>query len=273
MIQRIRDRVIDGAGLSAGQVLLDVGAGDGLIAFGAFERAGPSLKAVLTDVSAPLLKRAEERAKDFGVLDRCVFLQTPAERLDGVADAAADVLTTRAVLVYVADKAAAARQFHRVLKPGGRISIGEPIWRYEALHLAPLTDFLRSRPPDAATAQARLMQRCRAAQLPSTLEEIQKNPLTNFSERDLITIFERAGFPEVHLESHIDVRRAPAMAWDTHIDTAPRPGAPTLREAMRSHLSESERRLFEEALRPSVETGQNTERDTVAYLTAVKPAN
>jgi SAM-dependent methyltransferase len=217
------------------------------------------------------LKRAEGRAVEYGVRDRCTFLQTSAERLEGVADASADVLITRAVLVYVADKSAVVRQFYRVLKPGGRISIGEPICRYEALQLAALADFLRSRPPDAVTAHARLLQRCRAAQLPSTLEEIRSNPLTNFSERELITIFEKAGFPEVHLELHIDVRKAAAVPWDTYIDIAPRPGAPTLREAMTSHLSEPEQRQFEEGLRPLVESGRNTERDTIAYLTAVKP--
>jgi ubiquinone/menaquinone biosynthesis C-methylase UbiE len=271
MVEQIRDRVLDGARLSAGKVLVDVGAGDGLITFGAFERVGPALKAVLTDVSAPLLKRAEDRAVERGVRDHCTFLQTSAERLEGLADASADVLITRAVLVYVTDKAAAARQFHRVLKPGGRVSIGEPVCRYEALQLAALTDFLRSRPADAATAHARLLQRCRAAQLPSTLEEIQSNPITNFSERELITIFEKAGFPEVHLELHIDVRKAAAMPWDTYIDIAPRPGAPTLREVMASQLSESEQRRFEEGLSPLVESGRNMERDTIAYLTAVKP--
>jgi hypothetical protein len=103
------------------------------------------------------------------------------------------------------------------------------------------------------------------------LEEIQSNPITNFSERELITIFEKAGFPEVHLELHIDVRKAAAMPWDTYIDIAPRPGAPTLREVMASQLSESEQRRFEEGLSPLVESGRNMERDTIAYLTAVKP--
>ena len=36
---------------------------------------------------------------------------TSAERFDGVADECADVVTTRAVLAFVANKAAAARQF------------------------------------------------------------------------------------------------------------------------------------------------------------------
>ncbi len=271
MVQRIRDRALDGARLAAGITLVDVGTGDGLIAFGAFERLGPSLHAVLTDVPGPLLRVAEEFAVAVGVRKHCTFIQTSAERLDGVADESADVVTTRAVLVYVADKVAAVRQIHRVLKPGGRISIAEPIYQDDAAQLAALTNVLNSRPADATTAPARLLQRCRAAQLPSSMAEIQGNPLTNFSERDLVVLFQRAGFPEVHLELHIDVRKSTAVPWDTFIDTAPRPGAPTLREIFAAEFSDAERRQFEEGLRPLVESGQHMERDAIAYLTAVKP--
>ncbi len=270
MVQRIRDRVLDGAALSEGMVLVDVGAGDGLVAFGAFERV-PSLLAVLTDVSAPLLNRAKECALERGVRDRCTFLQTAAERLDGVADESADVVTTRSVLAYVADKAAAARQFHRVLKPGGRISIAEPIYQDAAVQLAGLTNALLARPDDAITAQARLLQRCRAVQLPSTMAEIQGNPLTNFTERDLIVLFQKVGFTEIHLELHIDIRKGAAVPWDTFIDKAPRPGAPSLRAVFASHLSDADRRQLEADLRPLVESGRHTERDAIAYLTAVKP--
>lgn len=251
-------------------VLVDVGAGDGLIAFGAFARAGPSLRAVLADLSAPLLKRAEEVAIECGVRNQCTFLQTSAELLDGVADECADVVTTRAVLAHVADKAAAARQFRRVLKPGGRISIAEPIYQDEALRLAALTGFLLSQPADLSNAGARLIQRWRAAQLPSTMAEIKRNSLTNFSERDLIVLMQKAGFAEIHLELHIDIVAANPVPWETFIDIAPLPSTPTLRELFSSHFSDTEQRQFEEGLRTQVESGQISERHTIAYLTAKK---
>ena len=271
LVHRIRNRVLDGANLSAGMVLVDVGSGDGIITFEAFERIGHSLKAVLTDISEPLLNHAKEHAIKLGVREQCSFIQTSAERLDGVADESADVLTTRAVLAYVADKAAAARQFYRVLKQGGRISIGEPIYQDAAVKLAALTNVLRSRPSDAVTGLARLMQRCRAAQLPSTMQEIQSNPLTNFTERDLIILFQLVGFTDIHMELHIDVRKGAAVPWNTFIDIAPRPGVPTLREVFAAHLNEAERQQVEQNLRPLVERGLHSERDVVAYLTAVKP--
>ena len=136
MTEQIRDRVLDGAHVSSGMTLVDVGSGDGLVAFGAFERIGPTLRAVLVDVSQPLLAHAEQRAVELGVRDACTFVQTSAELLEGVANASADVVTTRAVLAYVADKEAAVRSFHRVLKPGGCVSMAEPIDRDGAVNLA-----------------------------------------------------------------------------------------------------------------------------------------
>ena len=66
-VNRMRDRVLDGAGPLSGMVLVDVGVGDGLIVFGAFARAGTSLHAVLVDPSEPLLSRAKQRAVELGV--------------------------------------------------------------------------------------------------------------------------------------------------------------------------------------------------------------
>jgi len=271
LVQKIRDRVLDGANLSAGMVLVDVGSGDGIVAFEAIERIGHTLMVVLTDISEPLLSHAKKQAIELGVLEQCAFIQTSAERLDGVADESADILTTRAALAYVADKTAAARQFYRVLRAGGRISIGEPIYQDAAVKHVALTNVLHSRPADAVTSVARLMQRCRAAQLPSTKEEIHSNPLTNYTERDLIILFQQAGFTDIHMELHIDVRKGAAVPWNTFIDIAPRPGVPTLREVFAVHLIESERQQVEQSLRPLVERGLHNERDAVAYLTAVKP--
>jgi SAM-dependent methyltransferase len=270
VIEGIRDRVLDGAQLSAGMTLLDVGAGDGLIAFGALARMGPSLRVVLTDVSVPLLEHAKRCASERGMRHRCTFLHGSADQLEGVAHESVDVVTTRAVLAYVADKAAALREFHRVLKPGGRISIAEPILRDTALEIAQLGRLLGGEGAGANDQRIRLLLRWKSAQYPATAEKIQSNPITNFSERDLVSLCRSTGFGDIHLELHIDVRKKVPISWETLLDLSPHPQAPSLREILRSGFSEEEKRELADYIRPQIESEYGYQRDTVAYLTAIK---
>lgn len=271
-VNRYRDRVLDGADLSTGMLLVDVGAGDGLVAFGAIERVGSSLQVVLVDISEPLLIHAEKLAVERGVRAQCLFLHASAENLAGIADGSVDVVTTRAALAYVVNKDAAVREFYRVLKQGGRVSLAEPIFQDAAVQLTALTDFLASRPLDEeAVSVWRLMQRCNAEQLPATKAAILANPLTGFSERDLIMLCQEAGFVEMHLEFHIDIVKTPACLWETCVDIAPHPGAPTLREIFRAQFTPDEIRTLETAVRPRVEAGELLSREATAYLVARKP--
>jgi ubiquinone/menaquinone biosynthesis C-methylase UbiE len=266
-LEQIRNRLLDGARLAAGMTLVDVGSGDGLVAFGAIDRIGPSLQVIMTDISLPLLAAVETRAAERGVRASCRFLHGSAEKLAGLADESADVVTARAVLTYVADKAAALRECCRVLKPGGRLSIAEPIFRDRALELVAMNQ--------AVAAQGggiqRLLVRYFSAQFPATAEAIDRNPITNFSERLLISLCQLAGFGEIHVELHIDVHRKTPVPWDAFLDCSPHPLAPTLREVGQADFSDDERRQIETFLRPIIESGSGFDRDTIAYLTALKP--
>ncbi|HVW01693.1 MAG TPA: class I SAM-dependent methyltransferase, partial [Planctomycetaceae bacterium] len=79
VIERYRDRVLDGAELQADCTLADIGAGDGLIAFGAIDRMGPSLRVILTDISEPLLAHATQLAEQWGVRSQCSFVRCGAD--------------------------------------------------------------------------------------------------------------------------------------------------------------------------------------------------
>ena len=116
-----RDRVLDHAALQAGETLLDVGCGDGLIAFGALER-GAAL-AIFSDISQDLLDRCTALAKERGLAGRSQFALTGADDLSVIADESVDVVTTRSVLIYVERKQTALAEFFRVLRPGGRVSL------------------------------------------------------------------------------------------------------------------------------------------------------
>jgi hypothetical protein len=174
------------------------------------------------------------------------------------------------VLAYVQDKRSAVRSFLRVLKPGGRVSLAEPVYQHAAMQLAALTKVLQSEPANANTPFLALLQRCRALQLPSSLDEIRSTPVTNFSERELVQLFSTSGFIHIHMELHIDIKAAAAMPWSTFIEIAPRPGTPSLREIFEQHCSAAEIALLEKGMREAVEQGTLTGQTANVYLTAEK---
>jgi len=122
----IREKILLNADLSDDQTLLDVGCGDGLIGFGALEKS-KATRVLFTDISQDLLDHAQVIASKMSFLDRCAFLRTAAEDLSPIAGESVDVVTTRSALIYVSAKQQAFREFYRVLKANGRISLFEPI--------------------------------------------------------------------------------------------------------------------------------------------------
>jgi ubiquinone/menaquinone biosynthesis C-methylase UbiE len=262
--------VLDGAQLNDGTVLVDVGAGDGLVAFRAIERVGPSLKVILTDVSGPLLQYVESVSHVRNVRSQCTFLEASAERLEGITDGAVDVVTCRAVLAYVADKSAALREFFRVLKPGGRLSIAEPLMQDDAFHARALRNRISdtSRPADPFLT---LLHRWKSAQFPDTEEAAAKSPIVNYSERDLLNMVRSAGFTHMHMQLHIDVLPSVSTSWEVFVGKSPHPWAPSLKQILAERFSAEDAAFFERTIRPTVESGESMTTDRVIYLQAQKP--
>jgi arsenite methyltransferase len=256
----VRDEVLDRAALRPGDTLLDVGTGDGLIAFGALDRLGPAGRVIFSDISADLLEHCRAVATAAGQLDRCAFVRASADRLTSVDDDSVDVVTTRSVLIYVADKAGAFAEFCRVLRPGGRISIFEPI--NTLMHGNP-TQFLGYDIEPVADIAAKLGARFDAMQPPAT------DPMVDFDDRDLVRLAEQAGFGEVRLDLRVTVTasRAP-VPWDRFLRSSPNPKVPPLGDVLGGALTAAELAAFTAHLRPLVENGRGERRRAVAYLTA-----
>jgi arsenite methyltransferase len=262
----VRDRVLRNAALTGGETLLDVGAGDGLIAFGALELVGDEGRVIFSDISRDLLDHCHSLAREIRVLDRCEFVCAPADDLSALEDASVDAVTTRSVLIYVKDKRRAFEEFHRVLKPGGRLSIFEPINNFtypEPPHLFGGSD---------VTAVADLAEKVKAVY--ASRQPPEECPMLDFDERDLFDLAERAGFEDVHLSYEAKTIpgdfRDDTRDWETALRSAPNPLAPTLGEAMAEALTPDEAERFAAHLRPLIESGRRRSRDAVAYLWTIR---
>jgi len=257
----VRDTVLDKAQLKPGDTVLDVGAGDGLIAFGALERLSPSGHVIFTDISQDLLDHCRAAAAAEGQLDRCSFVLASADSLTAITDCRVDVVTTRSVLIYVKDKAAALREFHRVLRPGGRVSVYEPInvlmhdpdrfLGYDITPIKPLVDKVEA--------------------LYQSIQPPGEDPMLDFDDRDLVRHAEQAGFAQIDLELRVTVKnRTQPIRWEQGLRMSGNPLVPTLGEALDRTLSPQEITEFTAYLKPLVESGTSRRRLAVAYLTATK---
>ena len=106
-----------------GENVVDVGSGAGIDSLIAAKMAGPSGRVVGVDMTAEMRARARAAAEEAN-LTNVEFLDGYAETLL-VPDGWADVVNSNGVLNLVPDKPAALSEMYRVLKPGGRLQIGD----------------------------------------------------------------------------------------------------------------------------------------------------
>lgn len=258
----IRDRILDAAEPLVGATLLDVGTGDGLIGLAALDRVGPAGTVVFSDVSRPLLDECADSVARRGAAGRARFVRTDAESLGAIEDQSVDVVTTRSVLIYVVDKPAAFAAFRRVLRPGGRISLFEPInslmypeppgrfYGYDLRSLGNLVDKVNAAFDDA--------------------DSTNHDAMMGFDDRDLADLAHHANFADVHVECHLDI--APGLvrpiSLEALLGSAPNPNAPTVHEAISATLTDDEQSRFVDELGRAFATTEPIKKLASAYVRA-----
>lgn len=258
----VRDRVLSRINFENGGTLLDVGCGDGLIAFGALEKF-KACNVIFSDISQDLLDHSQSLAREMNVMDRCTFIRASADNLSAIENESVEAVATRSVLIYVDTKQKSFSEFYRVLKPKGALSIFEPINRFG--HQPSENKFWGY----DVTPVAEIAQKVKTVY--EKIQPLDSDPMLNFDERDLLVLAEQAGFTTIYLDLNMEIKPPNETGnWERSLRTAWNPKIPTLEEAMQQALTDSEREKFVAHLRPLVEAGETVRRSSVAYLWAIK---
>lgn len=134
------------AGLAPGMQVLDVGFGTGLVAREALAVIGAQGRLVGVDPSAGMMGQAQ--------LPGVELVTGIAEQIPRP-DASSDFVSMGYALRHIADVAAAFSEFHRVLRPGGRLLVLEITKPVGRVHTALLKAYMRAVVPTIARVVAR----------------------------------------------------------------------------------------------------------------------
>jgi ubiquinone/menaquinone biosynthesis C-methylase UbiE len=114
------ERMLDMAGITTGQRVLDIAAGAGEQSITAAKKVGPSGVVLATDISSTILTFAQQMARQAGVNN----IQTSV--MDGenltLEEETFDAVISRVGLIYFPDQHRALSEMLRVLKPGGKVA-------------------------------------------------------------------------------------------------------------------------------------------------------
>jgi SAM-dependent methyltransferase len=124
-LERVADRVIDNACLRRGESVLDLGAGTGLLTFRAARAVGPEGAVTALDSSPGCLETLERESAVIELQNILPVLGCLESLPFGPGEF--DAVVCRSVLVYADDLGVAVSELIRVLAPGGRFSVFEPL--------------------------------------------------------------------------------------------------------------------------------------------------
>ncbi len=112
----VHEALLDRSGIVDGESVLDIGTGTGAIAIAAAHAVGEGGDVTGIDISDEMLRIADGRLIDEANI---MFRPGSAEEIPAV-DGSFHVVLASLSMMYVIDRAAAAREIARVLRPGGR---------------------------------------------------------------------------------------------------------------------------------------------------------
>ncbi len=114
----VLEKLLARANLRPGEAVLDLGTGTGSVAIMAAAMIGPTGRITAVDISPEMLARARARIESLSIA-KVTLAEGRAEAIPAPA-ASFDAVLASLSMMYVIDRASAAREIVRVLRPGGR---------------------------------------------------------------------------------------------------------------------------------------------------------
>lgn len=177
--------VLDAARVSAGQRVLDVACGTGVLARGAREQVGPAGEVVGLDPNPGMLAVARE-------IDASVeWREGTAETLP-FPNAEFDAVVSQFGMMFFPDPAAAVREMYRVLAPGGTMAVA--VW-----------DVIERHP--AYALEVELLERVAGREAADALCA----PFVLGDRDSLAGVFEQAGVPATRIITRTGTARFPSI--------------------------------------------------------------
>lgn len=265
LLTEIKDKVLDRAGLKPDDIILDIGTGTGLLAFGAYERLKNlnstkphnsfrnffsnllkrngkipqtvSGKVIASDAFMDCLEECQKIAKSYGIENEINFVQADATDTK-LPESSVDVVVMRSVLVHILDTPKAINEFFRILKPEGRISC------YEAI-MSNNTKLCSLINPENFPEYRKFKE------IEDKIMSDENYPLMNFNEDSLKKNLEEAGFKNIDIIpaepfSKINFSKDAVDQW---LNATLSVGQPSLKEKFLQYLSENELNIFVERLK------------------------
>lgn len=175
-----RRRALDLLDPRPGEIVIDVGAGSGVVSLDLAARVAPGGRVFAVDPSEPLLSHARIAAGAAG-LGHMIDCRVADGRELPFGQAAFDAACAHWVLLHVDEPGAVIAEMKRVTRRGGRVMCVEVDWETLAVHPAPLA----------------LTRRI--------LHHSQSRQVDAWSGRRLLPLFRDAGFRDIIVEPIVDV--------------------------------------------------------------------